>query len=171
MKTGAIEESARILRRNFDDSFAVAPPVERPRVEDFLTIRVGGDPYAVALGDIAGLYRDWRVVAVPSDAPELLGVAGNRGAIVPVYDLGALLGYPPEHAVPWIVTVRTPLVALAFAQFERHVQVPSQAVSVREGASHVRGTVTVEGAPRPIIHTTAVVDVIARRGHRPAKEP
>jgi chemotaxis signal transduction protein len=170
MKPRAMDEVARDLRRDFDAAFA-APLLERARFEDFLTIGVAGDPYALALADIASVHRDWRVVPIASHAPELLGVSGNRGAIVPVYDLGALLGYPPEPAARWIVVARS--VALAFARFDGHVRVAPEAVLARGSTSaFVERTLEIAGRRHPVLDVSAVVDVIARRSNPvgPAKE-
>jgi purine-binding chemotaxis protein CheW len=164
MSTRALKETARALRHEFDASFARAPEVVRHHAHDFLTLGVGGDPYAVPLADVAGLHKDWRVVAIPSDAPELLGVAGHRGTLVPVYDLAALVGYRPERSARWIATVPSSLVALAFARFDGHVQLPSEAVSAQRGAgAYVRGMLSVAGPPRPILDLRAVVEVVSRR--------
>jgi len=174
MKPGAIEERAGALRREFDASFGASVAGDRPRVEDFLMLGVGGDPYALALIEIAGLHRDWRVVPMTSEAPELVGVAGNRGTLVPVYDLGALLGYPSDPVARWIVTVRSPRLAFAFARFDGHLRASTQAVSTRQGGSiPMRGTLSVAGLPRPIIDLTAVADAISRGGRAkgPAREP
>ena len=50
------------LRRAFDRSFAEAPggAPEADALESLLAIRVGGDPYALRLSEIAGLFADCR---------------------------------------------------------------------------------------------------------------
>jgi chemotaxis signal transduction protein len=173
MKAGAMDETARALRRDFDAGFASAPPEAGGRLEDFLTIGVAGDPYALDLAHIGSLHRDWRIVPIVSHAPELLGVSGNRGAIIPVYDLGALLGYAREPAPRWVVTARSAAVALGFARFHGHVRVAPEAVLASENTSaFVDRTLEYKGARHPVVNVSAVVDVIARRGQpvAPAKE-
>ena len=74
----AVESKAAELRQAFDLSFALPPPQELVEVEDLLTIRVAGDPYAIRLRDIAGMVAGRKVVPVPAVTPDLLGLAGSR---------------------------------------------------------------------------------------------
>jgi len=80
------------LRAGFDRSFAEPAGSASQRMEHVLAVQVAGRPYAVRLSEVAGVFTGWSVVPVPGPRPELLGVAGHRGDLVPVYDLAALLG-------------------------------------------------------------------------------
>src|ERR1700744_3033027 len=82
------------FRRAFDKMFAL-PRVSGDQAawEDFLTIRIGGDGYAIRLREVAGLGKGRRIVACPSEVPEFQPIAGVRGTLVSVYSLPALLGY------------------------------------------------------------------------------
>ncbi|MGH8471139.1 MAG: chemotaxis protein CheW [Gammaproteobacteria bacterium] len=144
-------------------------------LENLLAIRVGDDPYAVRLAEIASLHADRKVVPLPSRTPELLGLAGFRGAMAPVYDLRTLLGYARRSAPRWLLLVRTPdLVGLAFDLFEAHMRTPAENISSTEngGASslHVRGVVRTADGVRPLIHTASLIEAITRRA-RPDKPP
>ena len=66
--------SAAVLRRLFDDSFAAAATVESARLEGLLAIRLGSDPYALRLSEIAGLHAGVKIVPVPSANAQLLGI-------------------------------------------------------------------------------------------------
>jgi chemotaxis signal transduction protein len=164
--------TAAALRRRFDESFA-APAASSPEpVEDLLAIRVGSDPYALLLSQIAGLHVDIKIVPIPSPATQLLGIVGIRGEMAPVYDLAALLSYPPAGNPRWIVFARAPtLVGLAFEAFESHLQVPERLLAsgadtdAGTGASrqHLRGVVQAAGALRPIIHLASVVEMLKDR--------
>ena len=165
--------TAAALRSLFDESFTVAPVSKPERLEGLLAIRVGADPYVVCLSQIAGLYADRRVVAVPSPVAQLLGIVGLRGMMAPVYDLAALLHYPPAASPRWMVLAGGPQpVGFAFESFEAHVQVAraslvndeEQAASTVTTRQHVRGNVRVAGALRPIIHIASVVETI-RNNH------
>ncbi len=80
------------LRASFDDAFA-RPPSSATRDEERLVVlEVAGRRIGVRLAELQGLERTPRVVPLPGAPPRLLGVAGIRGRIVPVYALGALLG-------------------------------------------------------------------------------
>jgi chemotaxis signal transduction protein len=99
-ETPLVESKAAELRQAFDLSFALPPPPASQEVEDLLTIRVAGDPYAIRLGDIAGMVAGRKVVPVPAVTLDLLGLAGIRGGVVPVFGLASILGYgqsPVRH--------------------------------------------------------------------------
>ncbi|WP_395408423.1 chemotaxis protein CheW [Pseudoduganella sp. UC29_106] len=123
--------SARTLREQFDRSFALAPTPPAAGSVNFLLIRVGSERHAIRLTDISGLHVDRRITALPSAMPELLGVTGFRGLIVPVYQLAALLGQRGVAAPRWLVLLRAsaPL-ALAFDTFETHICATAQQVIV-----------------------------------------
>lgn len=156
------------LREAFDRSFAQPPVLETVRTEDWLAIRVAGNPYALRVAEIAGLFADRVVVPVPSAVPELLGVSGLRGAVVPVYDLAVLLGCPAQVAPRWLVLARArEPVALAFDAMEAQLTVAPQDVIFETGDAgahaHVRGTLRAEGGPRLIAHLPSVLDDIHKR--------
>jgi purine-binding chemotaxis protein CheW len=131
-------------------------------------VRVAGDAYAIRLTEIGGLYADKRVIPLPTYAPNLLGVAGFRGQVVPVYDLAALLGYASRPAARWLVLAagRDP-VAFAFERFETQLMVSPESEIVsggrQENRAHLRGAVQMRGVVRPIVHLQSVVEEIRKR--------
>ena len=146
--------TAAALRSLFDASFTVPAISKQERLEGLLAIRVGSDPYVLCLSQITGLYADRRIVAVPSPAPQLLGIVGLRGKLVPVYDLAALLHYPPAPSPRWMVLAGgSQPVAFAFESFEGHVQVARALLA--NG-----GNVQVAGALRPIVDIASMVDTM-----------
>jgi chemotaxis signal transduction protein len=154
MSRDRLAETLRTMQSEFDAAFAEAPNFERARVEELLSLRLGGDPYAFRLREISGLYADKKIVRVPSFVPELRGVVGLRSVILPVYDLGALLGYARTLDLRWIVTLRGQAVGFGFSTFEGQVQVPAEHVSsdARPDASQrfVRGVTRHDGV-RPLV--------------------
>ena len=165
--------TAAALRSAFDQSFAVSAASKLERLENLLAIRVGGDPYVLRLSQISGLYVDRKIVAVPSPVVQLLGIVGLRGVMSPVYDLAALLGYPPVASPRWMVFAGgSQPVGLAFEGFEAHVQVPEASSSNDEDRAanavvarqHTSGSVRVAGALRLIIQIASVVETI-RNNH------
>ena len=156
---------AEALREAFDRSFAQPPALEAVRTENLLAIRVVGNPYALRVAEIAGLFADKAVVPVPSAVPELLGVSGLRGAIVPVYDLAALLGYPARAEARWMVLARSrEALALAFGMFEGQLVVSLQdAISTAGERPRERGAVRAAGGLRPFVHLPTVLDDIHKR--------
>lgn len=159
--------TATKLRRTFDETFAALPVVVTTTSEDLLGIRIGGDPYAIRLTEIAGLHADRTIVPAPSLAPELLGLAALRGQFIAIYDLGAFLGYRAGNTSRWFMIAReSKAVGLAFEVLEAHDRVPqiSPAVTGTESMrEHVRGSVRIGDAFRPIIHIASVVEAIAKR--------
>jgi chemotaxis signal transduction protein len=162
-------DTAATLRRRFDESFAAPEASITQRLEGFLAIRVASDPFALRLSEIAGLHAGVKIVPVPSPATQLLGIVGIRGTMAPIYDLAALLRYPPAGNPRWFVFARGPQpVGFAFEAFDSHMQVSpaSLADGNDDGAGtagngqHVRGTVRGAGALRPIIHLASVLAMI-----------
>jgi chemotaxis signal transduction protein len=160
---------AAALRRSFDDSFAAPANSMTESQEGMLAIRVGADPYALLLSDIMGLYSDVRIIAVPSRMPQFKGIVGLRGMMAPVYDLAALMHYPPAASTRWMVLAGGARpVGFAFEGFEAHLRVP--AASAQNGGDagagggaagrHTRGSVRAAGALRAIIRMDAVMKLV-----------
>ena len=125
------------LRQAFDRSFALPPPAALGEVEDLLTIRVADIPYAIRLLDISGMVAGRRVVPIPAARPNLLGLAGIRGGIVPVFGLASLLGYEEASGPPrWLVLYGShDPIALAFSNFEGFLRLPKSSLQVASTAS------------------------------------
>jgi purine-binding chemotaxis protein CheW len=158
------------LREAFDRSFAQAPSTEATPVEHLLAIRIGADPYALRMSEVAGLFADKKVTPLPSAVSELLGIAGFRGAVRPVYDLGMLLGCQRTGAPRWLVVTAVTSVALAFDGFDGYVRVPSGAIVPDSHADahdrHVREAVRVVDLVRPLISLASVLEWTRSRTFR-----
>jgi len=165
------EGAAALLRRQFDSSFAAATATSTMAEthEDLLAIRVGADPYALRLSEITGLHVDVKIVPVPSPVAQLLGIVSLRGNMAPVYDLAALLHYPPAARPRWMILAGAAQpVGFAFETFDAHLQVPQTALIDGEdrgegsGATrrHVRGAVRAADVLRPLIQVASVVKLV-----------
>ncbi len=156
------------LREEFDRSFATTAATREAGNVHLLAIRIGGDPYALPVSDIAGLHADRTVVPVPAALPEFQGVAGIRGEIVPVYSLAALMGYG-RHAkkMRWLALCRSASVlGLAFDEFERHLNLSPDRIAAADasnGTAHVSALAHVDGTPRAIIDIPSILAAIAAR--------
>jgi chemotaxis signal transduction protein len=158
------------IRRAFDETFA-APARAAPDDQiDLLAIRVAGQDYAVRLADVVGLQLTRKIVAVPSAMAELLGVSGLRGGLVPVYQLGVLLGHDgqPAEALSWLVLCATPeLLGLAFESFAGHLRVSRSDVRVAGpsggAATQMSQLCRPNQAVRSIIDIPATIETIKRR--------
>jgi chemotaxis signal transduction protein len=119
------------LRQEFDAAFASPLGAGTAPSVDLLAVTVAGDPYALRVCDIARLSATRTIVPLPGRRTELLGLTGLRGAIVPVYSLALVMGYPATgEGSRWLVTCGRPFtIAFAFEQFQRHLRVPATAIS------------------------------------------
>jgi chemotaxis signal transduction protein len=152
------------LRRAFDESFARAHAVEQSTTVDLVMLRVDGEIYGVYLGEITGFQTGKKITGLPSPIPELLGLLALRGAFVPVYDLGALLGSSAKRKPASTIVAKEALVAFAFDGFERHLRVERQSLARAESsagkAEFVRELVRTHDGMRPILDLSALVSAV-----------
>ncbi|MBI4559808.1 MAG: chemotaxis protein CheW [Candidatus Hydrogenedentes bacterium] len=163
---------AEELRRAFDRAFAEPHPTKDYNTDDLLCVGVSGDPFALRMSETAGLLVDRKIVPLPSSRTEFLGVLGFRGEIVPVYDLGALLGYDERKAGRWNALVRAEnTIALAFGQFEGHAHVARGDIVPAErlgnGPVYIQEVARVGTIIRPIVSIAALLEAINKRDDLP----
>jgi purine-binding chemotaxis protein CheW len=153
------------LARAFDSSFANPVRTVGDDCDDFLAIRTGGDSYAVRLRDVVGLTADRKIVPLPTSQPALLGIAGLRGGVVPVYSLATLLGSsaPSGEAPRWMLLVGAgALLGFAFDQFDGQVRVPRSDVS-SGGETTTYESARIGDAWRGIADVVALAETIRAR--------
>ena len=169
-------KSALDLRQEFDSTFQALPPVAPVARETLLAVRVGGQPYAIKLAETAGLVTGRQIVTVPSALPELRGVAGIKGALVPVYSLAACLGHEDGDA-RWLVLHRSDeALAFAFTEFEGVLEVAGvellapirdPSASGPEGgqgaSSHIRHVLPASAGLRSVLSLESVARTIKER--------
>lgn len=149
---------AEELRRAFDRGFTEPPRADAQTFENLLAFRAGTEVFAMRVVEVAGLFADKAITPLPSPVAELLGVAGFRGDVVPVYDLRALLGHPSREKPRWMVLALAAdksSIALAFDRLEGHFRVPQEAI--------VEDIVKIDGAARAIVRVRTVLDEITSR--------
>ena len=112
----SVTERAAELRREFDRSFANPPLAEYAVMHDLLAIRLSAKGFAIRLSEIAGLFADKKITRVPGANAALLGIAGFRGTIVPVYDLQSLLDHSAGPMSRWLIVAAAAPVAFSFYQ-------------------------------------------------------
>jgi purine-binding chemotaxis protein CheW len=159
-----VSARAAELRRDFDRGFAEPVRVDAQVTEELLAIQVGAQPYAIRLSEVAGLFAGKAVTRVPGGHPALRGIAGFRGALLPVYDLRHLLGSADAETPRWLVIAAAAPVALAFETFIGQLRVPradilphaAQAVA----PGHAREVVRTKDFVGPIMHLPSVLDAI-----------
>ncbi|GAA3341458.1 hypothetical protein GCM10020358_32870 [Amorphoplanes nipponensis] len=156
MSPTEVTDRLAALRDDFDRSFAEPARQHDAEHAELLAIRAGGRPYALRLAQARGVHSDRPVTPLPGPQPALLGVAGFTGAIVPVYDLAALLGHPLPERPRWLVlALGVPPLALAFHELDGHVRVAASLIveeaGARAGRDVLRGMVALPGGTRPIV--------------------
>lgn len=171
MKRGARANAAEQMRAAFDRGFAEPPPGEAEPSAKHLGIRVAGRPYAVALTEIGAVFADRKIAPLPSSASELLGVAGLRGDIVPVFSLAAMLGLGGE-AGRWLVLAAGGRAGFAFDALDGQLDIPLSAIAPTAGSSgFILSNAVIAGEARPIVSIPALMEHLERRaGHSAAKE-
>ena len=162
-------ERARDLKQAFDHAFAAPVLAKTDATEDLIEIGAGASSYCLRLSEITGLYNDKAITPLPGSPPTLLGIAGFRGAIVPIYSLAALLGGPGSDASRWLALVDSPRVALAFETFEGHLCIPAQALvrctAGEDTHRHVRAMAHVGGSLKPVLDLPSILEAIKARAH------
>ena len=118
---------------------------------------------------------------VPAVTPDLLGLAGIRGGIVPVFGLSSILGYGADPGAPrWMILCGSEEpIALAFSDFEGYLRLPRSALhadeNVRATGEHLKYVTQVATTPdgvRAVICIPLIMATIRNRisQHRPTKE-
>ncbi|HEV3040877.1 MAG TPA: chemotaxis protein CheW [Candidatus Angelobacter sp.] len=170
-----IAKTVADLRNTFDRSYSLPPSSSgAEQVENLLALRLAGNPYAIRVTEIAGLVNNRKTVAIPSPISELLGVAGIRGGLVPVYSLAALLGYDrngyARDASParWLALCgNEDQVGLGFSDLEGYLRVPAVQIYAASQENimggHVKDVARVDGLVRPVVSIPSVVEMIQRR--------
>ena len=154
-----LQNKAAELRAAFDRSFAAAIHADTALFDDFLAIRLRDDPHVLRLDGVARLLPLRTLTRFPSTVPQWLGLAGVAGDVVPVYDLGVLLGYPAGTMPRWMVVCSAAPVALAFDVFEGQFRHPREADSGGEGPR--RGEVLrTAGQVRPVVPVDEMIATI-----------
>jgi len=156
----ALRTKAAQLRHAFDRTFAEALHADTALLDDFLAIRLRDDPHVLRLDCVARLLPLRALTRFPSAVPQWLGLAGMAGDVVPVYDLGLLLGYPAAAAPRWMAVCRAAPVALAFDVFEGQFRHRREAAD--SGATGTpRGEVlSAAGQVRPVVPVDEVIATI-----------
>jgi purine-binding chemotaxis protein CheW len=171
--TSGLTGRAEDLKLAFDRAFAEPRRGDATPMESLIGFSLASEPYALRLSEIGGVFVDRKITRVPSGGGALLGFAGFRGAIVPVYDLRVLLGRGASEAPRWLAIAS---VAFAFEVFEGHLRVPRAAIMAREGETQsqrlVREVVSADGLVRPLVHLPSVIETILnqRPGSNAAEE-
>lgn len=166
--TARVSGRAAELRREFDRAFAEPFHVETAVKQSLLGISVAGQPYAIRLSEAAGVHADRKITPVPGSSPVLHGIAGFRGALLPVYDLHVLLGHATDDASRWLVVAAAAPVALTFTAFEGQLRASADEILPRSVSSdqqaYAREILRTPTFTGPILHLPSVLEAIKALG-------
>ncbi len=165
MSDSGLSLAARLIemRKRFDEAFAAPPPGETEPRQALIVLSTAGEELAVRLEEISGLAAiRTKVLPVPSDIPELIGITAVRGDVVPVFSLARLLGLAgADQNVRWIVTAGNgaATVGFGFESFDGYMQAARADVLPAAGPSqgrHLRQTARCGGYLRRLVDVTSL---------------
>jgi purine-binding chemotaxis protein CheW len=169
MARGPGNRDAATLRAEFDAAFGARAEMP-PEGVSLLAIRIGAEPFAVRVLDTGGLIPLPVLVPVPSRRPEVVGVAGLRGEIVPVYGLARMVLGVQDAPPRWmILTGAAERIGFGFSAFEGHLVADRASLRPTAGAElvarHVRELYT--GTPsRPVLDLASLYAAATARTDR-----
>ena len=158
------------MMNDFDALFARPAVCSAGERETLLGVRLGGDLHALRIRELAGLEPMRRIVPVPGGRQGLRGIAGLRGALLPVYGLAELLGYTGGTARGgrWIALCRADgLVGLELPELQALLQAtPDELCPSPGGAGRgpIRGVLrcaATEGGVYALVSVPALLEQIA----------
>lgn len=165
----ATHEHVEALRRAFDESYALPLKEEGLAQVKVLTVMVAGRPVVLRLDALRGVHHRRRIVPVRGGFPEVIGLSGLNGEIVPVYDTAQLLGIGTgsRHWQWWALAKHPEPVGFAFERLEGYAALPETAFThATDGAepfvdAYVNGP---QGLLRVIDLERLVRSILARPG-------
>lgn len=167
MRDDILEQSAR-LARAFDGEFALPFASEHRELRDLLVTRLGTHWYALPVDELAGVHQKTSIRYLPDAPLHCLGLAGVRGRIAAVYDLGALLGSPSPELASWVVQTKTDLdVALLVPRADRYLRVPRDGIAPGELDGAIAGAFADAGQAINVLSVERIVRAIQRRAEAP----
>lgn len=157
------------LKREFDQSFAAAERASELEFEDLLVVRVASATYAVRARETNGLTTTAGASGVPSPMPELEGLVGLRGALVPLFRLSALLGSgEAAEASRWMLLMgRDEPIGLGFQEPEGYHRLPRAALvpagDAAGAGAFVREIATIESRSLAVLDVPRLLSELQRR--------
>jgi chemotaxis signal transduction protein len=168
-----LEQDSRAarMRRDFDALFAEMAAERGAAEESFLALSVGGDPYALPVAQIRGLARDRTLAPLPRAPEGFLGLAGLRGAVLPVWDLAGLLGYAPAAGRWLAIAAGDAAWGAAFERFDGYLSLEPGALRPYQGqgpaAAYAQRAVEEGSGLRPVLDLALLRQAIQARTNHP----
>lgn len=162
------------LAREFDERFREPREREREATVDFLAIRVAGTLYAVRSLEIVGIALTRKLTRLPTTTPGLVGLAGVRSQIVPVFALSAWLGGAVTENPRWLLLIgKSEPLGLGFEELAgyRRVRASEIVSEARRDGGEPSELVSFDLGRCPIISLATVLSAIHSGLQRTHKEP
>lgn len=172
-----VGQNVQQLREAFDRLFAAAPVARSHDLVRVLVIRLGSIQYAFRSEEITSIEPRRAIVPLPSTLPHLLGLAGVRGRLIPVFSLAGLLGVSGvDDTEPCIALCgKGESAGLAFPTIETYLQVQGAQIFAAPNGdgsrSHLRELVKTGDASYPIVSVASLLSVIRSTAGLPAAAP
>ena len=119
-----------------------------PQLE-FVTLVAGGQSFCIEITQIREIRRWTPVTILPHSPSHVLGVINLRGAVIPIIDLAAKLGFPPitptERHVIIIVAIAERIVGLLVESVSEILGVRSSMVKETPRSSEDETVKSIEG--------------------------
>jgi len=131
MNGGDPKSRAALLRRAFDESFAVTALTNPTALEALLFLRVHESELAVRASEVAAVSRCPPLARLPSQNPSVLGLARLRGRLVVVHSFADLVGEPrgkPNAGALLLLCAGAPSVGLLADELLGHVHVDANTI-------------------------------------------
>ncbi|BCJ92243.1 hypothetical protein IZ6_29780 [Terrihabitans soli] len=156
--TAAASQRAAEMRAEFDRIFADESRVETALYCDVVIVEAGAQLCAIRLSELSGIVAGKTIVPVPGASVALRGVAGIRGAILPVYDLAVLIGRPPAASPRWLAVAASASLALSFDRFERQLRIEESCfLASAPQSAHRGGVVRSDAYSGPVLDLGAIL--------------
>lgn len=166
MSESGYSDKTRIMREEFDRSFSLPMQATPSQAADLLAIRLRGDGFALRAREISGLAKSRKIIPLPGAHPALLGITGLRGTLMPVWDLGSLLGYVGQAGgTRWLVLGQgNHPWALAFDGFDGYFRLLESEIQPGSGreaeAGYARESCVFGGCGRLLVSLPTLLDTI-----------
>lgn len=130
----------------------------------YLVVKVGDERYAIAVQEVREVRTGLDPAPLPGAPPVVLGLEKVRGEVMPVVDLGALIGAGAPDEPAAIVVVEDAGRSAALAVGELLEVKPLSEERTQEDSEMLRSSALVDGVLVGIVDTPAVLDAVENGG-------
>lgn len=136
---------------------------------EFISLYAGDQSFCIELNHIREIRRWEPITMLPHSPPFVLGVVNLRGAVIPIIDLAAKLGFPPlkptKRNVIIICNLGDQVIGLLVESVSEILTVKlsevKEAPRIKEDASNhaIRGVISIEEEMTRVIDLEAMMEI------------